>query len=173
MVAATSQGRRRTRCDGGAWRRRRPGIAGQDRRDDLPCWRVGQLEYHRRRRAHPHRGCQRRVAGLGNDPQAHRGRSIEPLRRVVDAPFTPSDVEVIAAWADRRIDISESVVYQEAPDAVRAIHDAHYASEPPDWVAYMARLQYLAEMHVGSRIRAEAAREDAAFSAAMGAAEDG
>lgn len=50
-----------------------------------------------------------------------------------------------------------------APDAVRAIHDAHFATEPPDWTAYMARLQYLSEKYVGSTMRREQANDDAAF----------
>lgn len=51
----------------------------------------------------------------------------------------------------------------QAPDAVRAIHDATFATEPPDWTAYMARLQYLSEMRVGVTIRRAEAVEDAAF----------
>ena len=54
----------------------------------------------------------------------------------------------------------------EAPDAVWAIHDAHYATEPEDWIAFMARLQYLSEMRVGKLVRREQAREDAAFAKA-------
>ena len=52
---------------------------------------------------------------------------------------------------------------REAPDAVWAIHDAHFATEPEDWVAFMARLQYLAEMRIGIPTRQAQAAEDAAF----------
>jgi len=53
---------------------------------------------------------------------------------------------------------------REAPDAIWAIHDAYFSTEPEDWVAFMARLQYLAEIHVGSAMRRSQAEEDAAFS---------
>jgi hypothetical protein len=47
-----------------------------------------------------------------------------------------------------------------------AIHDAHYATPPPDWPSLLYRLQYLAEMGVGRRVRQAQAQEDAAFAAA-------
>lgn len=47
-----------------------------------------------------------------------------------------------------------------------AIHDAHYATPAPDWPSLCYRLQYLAEMRLGTRVRAAQAQEDAAFAQA-------
>lgn len=47
-----------------------------------------------------------------------------------------------------------------------AIHDAHYATPAPDWTSLVYRLQYLAEMRVGTRVREAQASEDAAFARA-------
>jgi hypothetical protein len=44
-----------------------------------------------------------------------------------------------------------------------AIHDAHYATPAPDWPSLCYRLQYLAEMRVGTRVRQSQAQVDAAF----------
>ena len=44
-----------------------------------------------------------------------------------------------------------------------AIHDAHYATPAPDWTSLCYRLQYIAEMRVGTRVRRAQAQEDAAF----------
>jgi len=54
---------------------------------------------------------------------------------------------------------------------VWAIHDRYYHTEPADWVAFMHRLQLLAEEHIGTHIRRAGAAEDAAAANAMSAAE--
>jgi hypothetical protein len=103
-------------------------------------------------------------------PLAHRGQGIEPLHRGAHGPFPDGAAEVLAAWADRRIDISAEAVYIGEAEAVRAIHDAHYATPPRDFFAYRHRLQYIAEMTVGARQRQSVREEDAAVARAQEAA---
>lgn len=74
--------------------------------------------------------------------------------------------EVLAAWADGRIDISERHWSLTAPDAVEAILDYHFPDgrHRDDQRIARVRLQLLAELHVGSVMRAEAAAEEAKLS---------
>lgn len=53
-----------------------------------------------------------------------------------------------------------------------AIHDRYFASRPPDWPSLTHRLQLIAEETVGSALRREQAKEDAAFNRAKQQAPD-
>ncbi len=52
-----------------------------------------------------------------------------------------------------------------------AIHDAAYASPPQSWRAFRWRLQHLAEERLGKLVRRAGRSEDAAWNAAVGAAD--
>lgn len=53
--------------------------------------------------------------------------------------------------------------HDQEPEAVRAIHDAIYATPPAGWEQYLWRLQHIAEEHIGRRVREAQSAEDAAF----------
>ena len=72
-------------------------------------------------------------------------------------------MDILAAWADGRIDVSADGLYELAPDALLAILDYHYPDgrHRDDWTAARWRLQLIAETGVGSLMR-QAARADEA-----------
>jgi hypothetical protein len=71
-------------------------------------------------------------------------------------------VDVLAAYADRRIDISADGLIEEAPEAIEAILDLHYPDgrHRGDLLVARWRLQLLAELNVGSLARQDIAEED-------------
>lgn len=82
-------------------------------------------------------------------------------------PFSERDLQVLSAFADGRIDISEEAYLQQASLAVKVIHDHEFATPPASFREYRLRVQYLAEQKVGRLVRQEQAREDAAFRKAL------
>jgi hypothetical protein len=70
--------------------------------------------------------------------------------------------QVLATHVDRQLDISADGLPAEAPEAVLAVLDYHYPDgrHRDDYVVARWRLQYLAELNVGSLIRQHARRED-------------
>lgn len=75
-------------------------------------------------------------------------------------PITQVDHDVLAAWADRRIDISEDAVIEAAPRAVLVIHDHAFGSRPSTVEEYRLRLQLLAELRGGAPRRRSSRRRD-------------
>lgn len=101
--------------------------------------------------------------------KARRGEGQRPLFAGASRPFTGASVQIIAAWADRRIDISEPQYLKEAPEAVKAIHDRYYATAPGSYDELRWRLQLIAEEEVGHRMRSAKASEDTAAARLSGA----
>ena len=109
----------------------------------------------------------------GHDPVgaavAARGgrRGVRPGRRAVrrggDAPFAEAGTDLIAAYADRRIDVSDEWLGTATPAALEAILDLHYPDgrHRGDFGIARWRLQVIAEMEVGQRVREAALMEDA------------
>ena len=94
-------------------------------------------------------------------------------------PFGSSTVEVIAAFADGTVDISDPGAWLRSPEAIQAILAERHGWDdvrgpgPLTWHEAKLSLQLLAEERVGwlQRERAAAARahEDAAWAAMAGA----
>ena len=171
MAKATST---RGGCDGstiGPSRRRHDCRPEPGYRDHLHRGRAGGLVTPGRQgRQDTALRCARWRYRLGDDA-THIGQGGRAVHRATARPFSQGASGILSAWADRRIDISEAQVAALEPDAVWAIHDRYYHTEPADWVAFMHRLQLLAEEHIGTHIRRAGAAEDAAAANAMSAAE--
>lgn len=103
----------------------------------------------------------------------HRERRCRDVHHRAHGPFPQPAAQVLAAWADGGIDISEPSIHLGEPLAVKAIHDANFATPPDTWGEYLHRLQYLAEMKVGAAHRSAVRQEDAAVAKAVGNAERG
>jgi hypothetical protein len=87
------------------------------------------------------------------------------LRDPGDRPFSQGGVELIAGFADERIDVSDFGGHTEAEgEALTAILDLHYPDgrHRDDYRTAQWRLQLLAELGVGKRLRQYADREDEA-----------
>ena len=99
--------------------------------------------------------------------QARGRRGVRPGRRAVrrggDAPFAEAGTDLIAAYADRRIDVSDDWLGTATPAALEAILDLHYPDgrHRGDFGIARWRLQVIAEMEVGQRVREAALMEDA------------
>ncbi len=105
-----------------------------------------------------------------------------PLRGGPLPPFGTSTVEVIAAWADGTVDISDPQVWLASPEAIAAIlaerrgWDDVRGPGPLTWHEAKLSLQLAAEERVGWLQRERAyqrrAQEDALWQAAVGAVDE-
>jgi hypothetical protein len=101
---------------------------------------------------------------LGPRHAARRGGE-RALRNPGDRPFSQGGVELIAGFADERIDVSDFGGHTEDEgEALTAILDLHYPDgrHRDDYRTAQWRLQLLAELGVGKRLRQYADREDEA-----------
>jgi hypothetical protein len=101
---------------------------------------------------------------LGPRHASRRG-SQRAVRDPGDRPFSQGGVELIAGFADERIDVSDFGGHTEAEgEALTAILDLHYPDgrHRDDYRTAQWRLQLLAELGVGKRLRQYADREDEA-----------
>lgn len=96
--------------------------------------------------------------------QTDRREGQRPVLGDPAAPFSGPSQEVLADWAHRRIDISETFYLHTAPEAVKAIHDRYYSTSPATLDELRWRLQLIAEEEIGVKIRNARASEDAAAS---------
>ena len=89
------------------------------------------------------------------------------LRSPKRAPDWENDMrgglDIIAAYADRRVDVSDDWLGTATPQALEAILDYHYPDgrHRGDFGIARWRLQVIAEMEVGSRVREAQLMEDA------------
>ena len=99
----------------------------------------------------------------GHRVRQPRGRGRQPVRRTGSAPFSEEGGRILAAFADGTIDISADWLGGEAPEALAAVLDFHYADgrHHVDYTVARWRLQYIAEISVGARLRAAVHEEDA------------
>ena len=104
----------------------------------------------------------RQAAGRSAPRRTDRGGGGHPVPAGDPRPFSPTGVDLIAAFVDGRVDVSEEGWGAQEPDAVEAILDFHY----PDgrhrgdyWLARW-RLQVISEYGYGHLARQEAAVEN-------------
>ena len=85
-----------------------------------------------------------------------------PLLEGDHPPFSGEGEKLIAAYADKRIDVSALGEYRKAPEAVEAILDYHYPDgrHRDDFLVARYRLQLIAELDVGTQVRAYAEQQD-------------
>jgi hypothetical protein len=96
-------------------------------------------------------------------PDRRGGR--RAVRGASDSPFNARGVELVAGFADERIDVSDfDATREDEGEALTAILDLHYPDgrHRDDYRTAQWRLQLLAELGVGKRLRQYADREDEA-----------
>ena len=99
-----------------------------------------------------------------------------------DAPFDPTDAEVLAGWADGILDLTEPAVIRAAPGAIGAILARDFGWQsvrgpgPVTWREALLTLQLRAEERIGFVVRERArmlkAIEDARFADITGKTQD-
>lgn len=76
------------------------------------------------------------------------------------SPFSEGARQLLAGWADRRLDLSDE--WSSSPEAAEAILDYYFPDgrHRADGAVALMRLQLVAELEVGTRLRAAQQRED-------------
>ena len=82
-------------------------------------------------------------------------------QEIAARPFSGEGVDILAAYADQRLDISDERLWGEA-EALEAILDREYPDgrHRADLMVARWRLQLLAELSVGTEMRRQAAMEE-------------
>ena len=95
-------------------------------------------------------------------PWTHNGEPLALALHRLAHKAHEEGLGILANFADGAIDVSADWLGGEAPEALAAILDYHYpdGQHHTDYATARWRLQYIAEISVGARLRAAVHQED-------------